>query len=377
MPQRSRKPYGGYSASCAVIVAGATAAVGRATIAANLAFHLRAARCDLPLLLISEHGAQLALPGVDPTPCGCDSDGEVAEVTPGRHGVHVLPRFAQTLAADLPGLLDQLHWSGLVIADARVRTDEEASALLGASDLVLVPVRDRASLRENRRFFRRAKRRSPGVAEARIVLSRIPRGSDSDGEKAHRNLVDLVAAIRRLSYPLSPNFVSESASRSEREEREAQRRRTPGVAFEQGPETLFFRQLALLADEVWASIAPRVAPVGGGERRRKPRLPFVARVPAFGLPEVSIAALRARDLSETGLGLEAHPRLAAASGIEVLLPQPADGDAALVKGRVIRAETGGSAIEFDGGGVHRSCVRDLLRCLAPERAELDLHPGAT
>jgi len=141
-----------------ITVASEKGGVGKTTIATNLAVYLKALREDLPVTIASfdNHFSvdqMFAIGGrtggslVDLL-AGVDVDDLVMQ---GEYGVQFIAsdrRLAVQIAcpAHLDNLLRKLPLSGVLILDTRPILDDFTRAALLAADLVLVPVKDRASL---------------------------------------------------------------------------------------------------------------------------------------------------------------------------------------------------------------------------------------
>ena len=200
--------------------------VGKSTLAANLAVHLRAARTDLPLLalslddqpfferLFSEGGGSTG----EDVRSSLESGSFAKAIRPGRFGVHFVPtaRDLDSVQDALPHphrlreMLRETGARGVVIVDTRSDLGMLSRSALAAADLTIVPVKDQASLERAGRVYELLEEWSRPRRSARLLLSLVDqRIQFAGGPEA--NIVDLLRArAKRDGLPFFETFVSRS-----------------------------------------------------------------------------------------------------------------------------------------------------------------------
>ena len=200
--------------------------VGKTTVATNLAVYARALREDLPILIFSfddqssldrmfrlesGEGMGTILTGV--------REGSLDRVIrPGQYGVDYvrsctdageLRRNLQQ-PAELRRILRATKLGGLVVIDTKSDFEILTRSAIEASDLVIVPIKDQASLEEARRVFDLLAQRGKPLTTARVLLSLVDlRVKYREGEDVDV-LAHLITEIRREGYPLFETFLSRS-----------------------------------------------------------------------------------------------------------------------------------------------------------------------
>ena len=169
-----------------IAVTGDEGPLGHATVAANLALHARALRRDLPVLLLPLAEGPSLEPlfdlgdGAPRSLLGALREGSLAPALRlGRHGVHWTPSpsaagaLAELLAA--PGALDAAlrgsGFAGLVVVDVPDAPEPVARDALGACDLAVVVVKERASLPRAQRVLGWLRETGRERERVRLVLS--------------------------------------------------------------------------------------------------------------------------------------------------------------------------------------------------------------
>ena len=247
--------------------------VGKTTIAVNLAVYLRAMREDEPVLLLGfdDQTTLDRMFEVDPPKPGEDmlaafdagSFRRFARM--GQYGVDYVPTTRDLSAlkarlsspAELQTLLDDSDRKGFVLIDTKSDFEILTQGALDASDLILVVVKDHASLIEARRVFDRLEQLGRPRETARIVLSLVDRRVKYRGEETTDVLGHLLTEIRREGYPVFETFISRSPKV------ESLYTNPEGRAFSiiQGASgSMVHRQMRSLTDEVLGALSPSENP---------------------------------------------------------------------------------------------------------------------
>jgi cellulose biosynthesis protein BcsQ len=521
----SEAPAGGAPRPYRVVtVASNKGGVGKTTVTTNLAVYLRALREELPVLVLGLDDQDLihrmfTFGGGAPDRTVLDGirDGDLTSaIQLGQYGVHYVPPCASIseikseIASPLVlrSILAATDWHGLVIIDTKSDLEILTRNALAASDLAIVVVSDRMSLREAGKVYALFDKWNRPRERARILLSLVDRrvkfrsGEDSD------ILALLVSEIRRLGYPLFESFLSRSPkieSLYTNPEQRAQSilhgARTSllhkqmthfaddllRVLDELGPEVIYEepdvdrvpdvaapppppdaaeprrlwtveellgsseppkpevpsqsnpdrepdgtqvrapteaaepRALWTVEELLGSSEAPEPEPPSAAdgdrerdatpldappeaaepralwtveellgsseppkpempsasepeptavsaptakERRRSGRRTFACRISAFRLQDPPIIALRGRDLSTSGIGIDKVPELAVGERVRLALGPVKGGEPLLVWGRVVRADDDHSALEFEPDPGDRERIADIVDELA-------------
>lgn len=200
--------------------------VGKTTVATNLAVYARALREDLPILIFSfddqstlDRTFQLeAGEGVGTMLTGVREGSLDRVIRPGQYGVDYVRsctdagELRQNLSQpeELRRILQATPRGGLVVIDTKSDFEVLTRAAIEASDLVIVPIKDQASLEEARRVFDLLADRGKPLTTARVLLSLVDlRVKYREGEDVDV-LAHLITEIRREGYPLFETFLSRS-----------------------------------------------------------------------------------------------------------------------------------------------------------------------
>lgn len=199
--------------------------IGKTTLAANLAVHIRALREDLPILVIGldDQNTLDRMFAMDPGPhpdvfSGLRAGSFEGVIRPGQYGIHYVPSCDDIAPAkrlvddlfDLQAVLDRTGWRGLVVLDTKSDFEMLTRNALLASDLVLVVVKDRASLHQAGRIFDLLRACDRPHESAAVLLSMVDRRIRLEQPGGGDVLGMLIAEIRRRGYPLLESFVSHS-----------------------------------------------------------------------------------------------------------------------------------------------------------------------
>ncbi len=201
--------------------------VGKTTIATNLAIYIRAVREDLPILVLSlddQTGVDrmFHLDEARPTETlmsGLRSTNLRAAIRLGQYAVHYVPSAPDVgqLKREIVGLsaldtaLRRSEWNGLVIVDTKSDLEILTRNAIAASDLVLVVVKDQASLLEAEKVYAMLEAWGRPRSDAQIVLSMIDLHIKYEAHNEDRDILSLLLTrIRERGYPVLPSFLSYS-----------------------------------------------------------------------------------------------------------------------------------------------------------------------
>jgi cellulose biosynthesis protein BcsQ len=200
--------------------------IGKSTIATNLAVYLRALHEDLPILVLSLDDQSLVdrmfhVEGnrpVDSLTAALRRGTLDQAICLGQYGIHYVPtcRRVSELKQEIGDpkfmrrVLVHTDHSGLVILDTKSDLEILTQGALLASDLVLVPIADHASLKEAERVFMLLERHGIPWERARVVLSLIDLRIKYRESEQHDLLGLLLSEVRSRGYPLLQSYVSRS-----------------------------------------------------------------------------------------------------------------------------------------------------------------------
>jgi len=224
--RRVREPETRSPSARVISVANNKGGIGKSTLATNLAVYLRALHEDLPILVLSLDDQSpvdrmFGLGGPPPPESLTAALRRGAldrAIVLGQYGVHYVPvcRYVSELKREvrepqfIGRALLRTSWRGLVLLDTKSDLELLTQGAMLASDLVLVPVSDHASLLEAERVFSWLDDHGVARERARVVLTLIDlRIKYREGEQ-HDLLALLLWEIRRRGYPLLQSFVSRS-----------------------------------------------------------------------------------------------------------------------------------------------------------------------
>jgi cellulose biosynthesis protein BcsQ len=366
-----------------VAIAGNKGGIGKTTLAVNLAVLLRSLHPELPVLLLGLDDQDVIdrMFGEEGEPPGPDLGDALrtgaldAAIRLGRFGVHWVPTCAHIselkreieTPCRLADLLASVDWPGIVLIDTKADLEELTQNALWASDLTLLPVSDQTSLREVGKVFRRFEAWGRARERARIVLSLVDlRIKYADAEHGDV-LALLLAQIRSAGWPLFESFLSRSP-RIEALQTNAEGQLMP--ISEQAPRSLVNEQLRHITQELLRTLA--ADDFARSERRAMRRRPYPKPLVAFREEGAGLVALRARDLSASGLGTAASLPAGIGSRLHLALPD-ADGRPALLWTRVVRSTPTGALCFEDGPAAEATAALDALLAgtSAEDRASRD------
>lgn len=196
--------------------------VGKSTVSANLAYHLKRSQPERPVLLLSLDDQPVldAIYGGHPAAAPLSAalrQGDLgAALTPGRYGIEyiaadrAIPQLNRRGVE--PGLvrrcLEESGRRGLAVIDTKSDFEGLTRSAIAAADLTLIPIKDHPSLQEAQRIFELFNEWGRPWERARLFLSLIDRRVRMrHGEDV---LALLVGRIRVCGYPLLQSFFTRS-----------------------------------------------------------------------------------------------------------------------------------------------------------------------
>ena len=213
-------------ASVVLTVSSNKGGVGKTTVATNLAIYLRALREDLPVLLVGlddQRTLDRMFELGEPPPGQPNlkhgwAERSLSEVMQlGQYGVHYVPSppdltVLKARAEDrrtLSRILDRTEWPGVVILDTKSDLEALTQNAYHASDRILIPVADRASLEEAAKIFAMLDKAGLPRDMARVLFTLVDRRTKlADGE---RHLFRrLLAEAQDRDWPYYKTYLSRS-----------------------------------------------------------------------------------------------------------------------------------------------------------------------
>ena len=268
--------------------------IGKSTLATNLAVYLRALHEDLPILVLSldDQSPVDRMFRLDEQPAAESLTDALRRGTLerairlGQYGIHYVPtcRRVSELKREIDDphtvrrALLRTHWRGVILLDTKSDLELLTQGAMLASDLVLVPVADHASLLEAERVFELLDARGVPRERARVLLSLIDlRVKYREGEQ--RDLLGLLLSeIRRRGYPLLQSYFS----RSPKVESLYSNPEGRAISVLHGAKASHAsEQLHQLAREVFAALPPLVS---AAEQKVRVRLRGLTPVASAALP---------------------------------------------------------------------------------------------
>lgn len=182
--------------------------VGKTTLATNLAIYLRALCEDLPVLLVplddqTSVDRMFCLRRQEPFQGNLEHgfvERDFSQVIQlGQYGVHFVPSPPDSVSVKerardvdtLSRILAHTAWDGIVLLDTKSDLDVLTRNAYRASDRVIVPVSDWASLEEAGKLLELLETTGPGADRARLVFTLVDRRSKVGSDRPlYRGLAD-------------------------------------------------------------------------------------------------------------------------------------------------------------------------------------------